>query len=137
MSAKVTTIHQSCAVLLATLAVGGCQLRQLHVSLAHLHEGWSNNPSRGQLLQWMEHLDLGKFGIVIHSHGAASGLSDFTVLVSLPYPKWELLLKVLLWCYYGVAVVIDNMVVLHQWYSVYWVVDSVVIVDVQFCVCVV
>ena len=98
MGAKVTTIHQSCAVLLATLAVGGCQLGQLQASLAHLHEGWSN---RGQLLQWTEHLDLGKFGIVIYSPGAATGLGDFTALVSLPYPKWELLLKVLLWCCYG------------------------------------
>ena len=136
MSAKVTTIHQSCAVLLATLAVGGCHLEQLHTSLAHLHEGWSNNPSRGQLLQWMKHLDLSKFGIVIHSPGAATWLGDFTTLVSLPYPKWELLLKVLLWYYYGVAMVIDSMVMLHQWYSVYWVVDSMVTVHVQF-VCVV
>lgn len=96
MSAKLTTIHQSCAVLLATLAVGGCQLGQLQASLAHLHEGWSNHPSRGRLIQWMEHLDWGKFDLVIPSPVTVTGQGDFMALVSLPYPEWKLLLKVLL-----------------------------------------
>ena len=88
-----TTIHHSCAVLLATLAVGGCQLGQLPDSLACFHEGWS---SRGRLLQWMEHLDWGNFGLVVPSPVTVTGQGDFMALVSLPYPEWKLLLKVLL-----------------------------------------
>ena len=94
VSAEVTTIHRSCAVLLASLAVVGCRLEQLQASLVQLNEASSDDLNVDQLWQWMEHLSLDHFGLVRHSSTAGTVLSDFTVLVCLPYPKWELLLKV-------------------------------------------
>jgi len=92
----VTTIHRSCAVLLASLVVVGCQLQQLQASLVQLSEGFPDDLNVRQLCQWMEHLDLDLFGVMRYSSTSGTVLSDFLVLVSLPYPKWELLLKLLL-----------------------------------------
>ena len=67
LTPEVTTIHRSCAVLLASLVVVGCQLQQLQASLVQLSKGFPDDLNVGQLCQWMKHLDLDLFGVMRYS----------------------------------------------------------------------
>lgn len=91
-SSEVVTIHSSCVLLLSSLALMGCSLKQLQSSLAQCQLLGQPTAVDATTSHWSRCLDLSHFGLAPHDPKDLT--SDFLAFVSLPYPRWELLLKV-------------------------------------------
>lgn len=101
-SVEVSKIHQSCSQLLTSMALVGSPLEQLEQALSTCDGSPTLGGEHTPLEKWMDFVPLSHFNLFpIYQSLPPSGchdddtlLSDFLILVSLPYPQWDLLLKV-------------------------------------------
>lgn len=91
---EVATIHRSCAILLSSLAIVGCDLEQLETSLKHIQLRETPLRLDKTSWKWMEFLDMSHFGLQPHGSDSSNVVGDYLAFISLPQPQWKLLLKV-------------------------------------------
>lgn len=94
---SLTALTSSCLSLVHTLSVVTSPLSHLHTSLSSTPPLLLTPTHSSSALchSWMEYLDLTHFGILATSNQNTDDLiRNFQNFLSLPYPSWNLLLKV-------------------------------------------